>query len=436
MKSDPMAQSSAAGTAESIFSRRRGWSAENVVGFMMKQAVDHPECISLAAGLADPTTLPVEITRQAAERMLGDESLARASLQYGTTEGSQRLRDLLLEYLASLEGVPSGELGVGSDQLVLSTGSQQMLALLCEATLDPGDICLIADTTYYVMLGTVTGLGARAVAVEADEDGLRIDSLERILESLEHAGELPRVKMIYVVSDFDNPRSVSLSIERRRQLVELVAGYADRQRILLVEDAAYRELYYDGEPRPSVWSCDPAGETVALVQTFSKCFSPGLRVGFGVLPRHLVAPVLDLKGNEDFGSTSFSQHLLATVFEDGQFSAHAQRLRGAYAAKRDALVGAADEHLGGVEGVNWLVPAGGLYVWMTVPERVDTGLGGSLFERAVNQEQVMYVPGDLCYIGTDGVRPSNQLRLSFGVETPERLTEGMSRLARAIRAEL
>jgi len=431
-----MSHSSPAGTAASVFSRRRDWSAENVVGFMMKQAVDHPECISLAAGLVDPTTLPIEITRQAAERMLGDASLARASLQYGTTEGSQRLRDLLLEYLASLEGVPGDELGIGSDQLVLSTGSQQMLALLCEATLDPGDICLIADPTYYVMLGTVTGLGARAVAVEADEDGLRIDSLERSLESLEVAGELPRVKMIYVVSDFDNPRSVSLAIERRRQLVELVAGYADRQRILLVEDAAYRELYYDGEPRPSVWSFDPAGDTVALVQTFSKCFSPGLRVGFGVLPRHLVAPVLDLKGNEDFGSTSFSQHLLATVFEDGQFPAHAQRLRAAYAAKRDALVGAADEHLGGVEGVNWLVPDGGLYVWMTVPERVDTGLGGSLFERAVNQEQVMYVPGDLCYIGTDGVRPRNQLRLSFGVETPERLTEGMSRLARAIRAEL
>jgi len=431
-----MAQSSPAETAESVFSRRRDWSAENVVGFMMKQAVDHPECISLAAGLVDPTTLPVEITRRAAERMLGDESLARASLQYGTTEGSQRLRDLLLEYLATLEGVPSDGLGIGRDQLVLSTGSQQMLALLCEVTLDPGDICLIADPTYYVMLGTVTGLGARAVAVEADGDGLRVDSLETMLEKLEHAGELSRVKMIYVVSDFDNPRSVSLANDRRRQLVELVAGYADRQRILLVEDAAYRELYYDGEPRPSVWSYDLAGDTVALVQTFSKCFSPGLRVGFGVLPRHLVAPVLDLKGNEDFGSTSFSQHLLATVFEDGLFPDHAKRLRTAYAAKRDALAGAVDEHLGGVEGINWLVPDGGLYVWMTLPERVNTGLCGSLFERAVNQEQVMYVPGDLCYIGTDGARPRNQLRLSFGVETPERLTEGMSRLARAIRAEL
>ena len=429
-------RSSPTTAADLVFSRRRDWSADNVVGFMMKQAVDHPECISLAAGLVDPQTLPVEVTRRAAERMLGDESLARASLQYGTTEGSQRLRDLLLEYLAGLEGVSRDGLGIGRDQLVLSTGSQQMLALLCEATLDPGDICLIADPTYYVMLGTVNGLGGRAVAVEADEGGLRIESLERILASFERNGELSRVKLIYIVSDFDNPRSVSLAIDRRRRLVEVVAGYADRQRILVVEDAAYRELYYDGSPRPSVWGCDTAGETVALVQTFSKCFSPGLRVGFGVLPRDLVEPVLDLKGNEDFGSTSFSQHLLATVFEDGLFPGHVERLRAAYAAKRDALARAAAEHLGDVEGVNWLVPDGGLYIWMTVPERVDTGLGGSLFERAVDREQVMYVPGDLCYIGGDGVRPRNQLRLSFGVEPPERLAEGMARLARAIRAEL
>ncbi len=421
---------------ETLFSRRRDWSADNVVGFMMKQAVDHPECISLAAGLVDPETLPVEVTRRAAERMLGDESLARASLQYGTTEGSQRLRDLLLEYLARLEGVSVDDLGIDRDQLVLSTGSQQMLSLLCEAILDPGDICLIADPTYYVMLGTVTGLGARAVVVEADEGGLCLESLEAVLLSIEAAGELSRVKMIYVVSDFDNPRSVSLADDRRGGLVDLVAGYADRQRILLVEDAAYRELYYDGRPRPSVWGHDPAGDTVALVQTFSKCYSPGLRVGFGVLPRRLIEPVLDLKGNEDFGSTSFSQHLLATVLEDGQFAEHTGRLRQAYAAKRDALVRGADEHLGDVDGVEWLVPDGGLYVWMTVPERVDTGLGGSLFRRAVEVEQVMYVPGDLCYIGTNGLKPRNQLRLSFGVETPERLAEGLARLARAIRAEL
>ncbi|GIT29930.1 MAG: hypothetical protein Ct9H300mP1_19760 [Planctomycetaceae bacterium] len=133
---------------------------------------------------------------------------------------------------------------------MLSTGSQQMLALLCEAVLDPGDICLIADPTYYVMLGTVTGLGARAVAVDADEDGMRIDSLEQTLESLDRDGLLERVKMIYVVSDFDNPRSVSLAVERRQRLVEIAESFSDRQRMLVVEDAAYRELYFDGSPRP------------------------------------------------------------------------------------------------------------------------------------------------------------------------------------------
>jgi len=420
----------------SVFSRRRDWAVDNVVGFMMKQAVDHPECISLAAGLVDPQTLPVEVTRRATERMLGDETLARVGLQYGTTEGSHRLRDLLLEYLAGLEGVAIGELGIDRDRLMLSTGSQQMLALVCEAVLDPGDICLIADPSYYVMLSTVAGLGAHAVAVDADEEGMRIDSLEQTLESLDHDGQLERVKMIYVVSDFDNPRSVSLAVERRRRLVEIAAGFSDRQRLLVVEDAAYRELYYDGSRRPSVWGFDESGETVALVQTFSKCFSPGLRVGFGVLPPDLVGPVRDLKGNQDFGSASFNQHLLATVLEDGLFAGHVEGLREAYAAKRDVLAGAAEKHLGDVEGVDWLVPDGGLYIWMTVPEHVDAGFGGSLFKRAVEREQVMYVPGDLCYIGVDGVRPRNRLRLSFGVEDSGRLAEGMARLARAIRAEM
>tara|TARA_Y100000758_G_scaffold302538_1_gene270761 strand:+ start:1524 stop:2822 length:1299 start_codon:yes stop_codon:yes gene_type:complete len=423
-------------TPAPVFSQRRDWAADNVVGFMMKQAVDHPECISLAAGLVDPKTLPVEVTRQAAERMLGDDSMARTGLQYGTTEGSHRLRDLLLEYLAGLEETTVGELGIDRDQLMLSTGSQQMLALLCEAVLDPGDICLIADPTYYVMLGTVTGLGARAVAVDADEDGMRIDSLEQTLESLDGDGLLERVKMIYIVSDFDNPRSVSLAVERRQRLVEIAAGFSDRQRMLVVEDAAYRELYFDGSPRPSAWGFDEDGQTVALVQTFSKCFSPGLRVGFGVLPSDLVGPVRDLKGNQDFGSASFNQHLLATVLEDGLFAGHVEGLRGTYAAKRDVLASAATEYLGDIDGVDWLVPGGGLYIWMTVPEHVDAGFGGSLFNRAVEQEQVMYVPGDLCYIGVDGVRPRNRLRLSFGVEDSDRLAEGMARLARAIRAEL
>ena len=418
------------------WSRRRQWAADGVVGFMMKQAVDHPECISLAAGLVDPQTLPLEAARLASERMLSNKSLGRAALQYGTTEGSRRLRDLLLEYLAGLEGVGSDQLGVTSDQLVLTTGSQQLLSILCETLLDPGDICLVANPTYYVLLGVVAGLGARAVPVESDDEGMKPESLEEILEALRDCGELSRVKLVYVVSDYDNPRSVSLATDRRERLVEIVNRNSTQQQIFILEDAAYRELYYDDSPRPSLWSFDGTRQSVVLVQTFSKCFSPGLRVGFGVLPRDLVGPVTDLKGNEDFGSASFNQYLLATAIEEGLFDSHVQRLRATYAAKRDRLAAAVTEHLGDVPGVRWLVPCGGLYIWMTLPAGIDAGWGGSLFERAVYQEQVMYLPGDLCHAGGEDVRPRNGLRLSFGVETPERLELGLARLARAIRAEL
>ncbi len=431
-----MTTSHAVATPEPRWSRRREWSADNVVGFMMKQAVDHPECIGLAAGLVDPGTLPLEATRQATAALLTDDQMLRQALQYGTTEGAVHLRDLLLEYLADLEQVPVEKLGISRDQVVLSTGSQQMLSLLCQAVLDPGDVCLIADPTYYVMLSTVRGQGARAVSVSSDEEGMKLDSLEAQLKQLAANGELDRVKMVYVVSDYDNPRSVSLSTGRREQLVALVESFSTKQRILVVEDAAYRELYYDGESRPSVWSFDRDRRTVALVQTFSKCFSPGLRVGFAVLPEHLVEAVLDLKGNEDFGSTSFSQHILASVLEQGLLAEHVVRLRSTYAAKRDVLLEAATDYLGDADGVSWHEPSGGLYVWLSLPEEVDAGLRGSLFARAVQDEQVMYVPGQLCYCGDGESRPGHQLRLSFGVETPERLAEGMMRLARAIRAEL
>jgi 2-aminoadipate transaminase len=415
-------------------SRRWHWATGQAISFLMQQAVENPQVISLAAGLVDPSSLPVDEMRDVLRAVLGDRELGQQALQYGTTQGSERLRKQVVRHLSRLEGAPGLEQEIDPSQIVLTTGSQQLLSLVGEVLLDPGDICLVAAPTYFVFLSVLNGLGARTIPIPADEQGLRTDLLERELERLEAAGDLPRVKLIYAVSYYENPSGISLSEDRRRELVQIAGRWSKEQRIFILEDAAYRELRYDGPLHPSVWSFDDSRESVILAQTFSKSFSPGLRVGFGVVPTALVRPICDRKGNEDFGSAHFNQQLVAAVLESGLYESHVELVRASYRTKRDRMLAAAQQYFGDLPEVTWVRPEGGLYVWMTLPSAVDTGFDSPLFKRAAKVEGVMYVPGELSYTGVLEERQRNQMRLSFGVETPDRIDEGMRRLAAAVRA--
>lgn len=414
-------------------SHRWRWAHGQAISFLMQQAVENPACISLAAGLVDPSSLPVSEARAAIGELLKDDARARIALQYGTTQGAERLRKQLISQLARLENRKPDELGIDAEQIVLTTGSQQFLSLIGEVLLDPGDICLVAAPTYFVFLGVLNGLGARAIPIETDGDGMRMDALEAALERFEAEGELGRVKLIYLVSYYENPSGISLSVERRRQAVEIARRWSRLHRIMILEDAAYRELHYDGPVLPSVWGFDATHESVVLAQTFSKSFSPGVRVGFGVVPRELVGPLCDRKGNEDFGSANFNQHLVATVIENGLYNFHVREVCSAYRAKRDCMLAAIDRCFRDMPGVHWVRPHGGLYVWMTLPESIPTGFDSELFARASRVDQVMYVPGELCYAGPLSTRPRNQMRLSFGVQDAAGIEEGIARLANAVR---
>lgn len=416
-------------------SRRWHWAKGQAIGYLMQQAVENPHVISLAAGLVDPSSLPVEEANDVLRKVLGDSESGRLALQYGTTQGSDRLRRQIVKLLDRLEG-DHGAAEIDPNRIILTTGSQQLLSLVGEVLLDPDDICLVAAPTYFVFLGVLYGLGARAVPIPADEHGLRTDLLERELERIEAAGELSRVKLIYAVSYFENPSGISLAEERRRELIEIAERWSKRHRIFVLEDAAYRELRYDGPVDPSVWSHDPAGESVILAQTFSKSFSPGLRVGFGVVPESLVRPICDRKGNEDFGSANFNQHVLSAVLESGRYEEHVEQVRASYRRKRDCMLAAAEKYFSKLPGVTWVRPNGGLYVWMSLPENVETGFESPLFKRATKVDGVMYVPGELSYAGPPQERRRNQMRLSFGVESPDRIDEGMHRLATAVQAVL
>jgi 2-aminoadipate transaminase len=274
-------------------------------------------------------------------------------------------------------------------------------------------------------------MGARVVGVETDDSGLRIDALESTLAGLKADGLLHRVKLIYTVSEHSNPSGISLAAARRGELVETARRWSQTHRIFVLEDSAYRGLTYDGREPPSVWSHDERGETVILARTFSKTFSPGLKVGYGVLPPALIEPVLRLKGNHDFGSANFNQLLVERLISDGSYDRQVGRLVALYRGKRDVMLEALREHLGSVDGVSWTHPRGGLYVWLTLPEGLDTGLSGPFFQRCV-AEGVLYVPGSYAFASDPGPVPTNQARLCFGVPGESELVEGVRRLATAL----
>lgn len=414
-------------------SKRSENAKEQAISFLMQQGVENRNVISLAAGLVDETSLPVGECRVALNELLSDERRARQALQYGTTAGSDELRKQLVLHLARLEKSEPEHLGVDWRQIVLTTGSQQLLSLVADALFDPGDICLVAAPTYFVFLGVLNGVGARTIPVRTDENGLDPDALDAELDRIAVNGELSRVKLIYVVSSYENPSGVSLSTDRRREVVSIAKKWSRENRIFVLDDAAYRELRYDGEERPSTWSFDSDRETVILAQTFSKSFSPGIRVGMGVLPKSLVGPICDLKGNDDFGSPNLNQHLLANVLASGRYESHVRSVCAAYRSKRDAMLSALDKEFSGQAGVKWLRPEGGLYVWLTLPEHIETGFSSRLFEVATKSKGVMYVPGELCYPPDSPFTMKNQMRLSFGVQDASGIALGIRRLADSVR---
>lgn len=415
------------------FSDKARRTTEQPISYLMKVAVENPSLISFAAGLVDPLTLPTEETLAITQRLLSDPARARRVMQYGTTHGHGPLREALLHHLEKLEGKIAAAMSLTPDHLIVTTGSQQALYILADILLNPGDIVIAANPSYFVYTGTLRASGARVLTVPMDDDGLRVDLVEELLAKLETAGELHRVKFVYCTSYYHNPTGLTLSTERRQKLVEVVKKFSKTTRIFVLEDAAYRELAYDQAAPPSIKSFDPSNEYVISCYTFSKPFAPGIKTGYGVLPTVLVDAVLQQKGNQDFGSPNLCQYIACEALIDGSYDRHLHVLRDGYRAKRDALMAALERHMPRDAGIDWTRPRGGLYVWLTLPETIDTAREGELFQACLKQG-VIYVPGVYCMQPEeDGKLASNHIRLSFGVVPIEKIDAGIQRLATAVR---
>jgi 2-aminoadipate transaminase len=404
------------------------------ISHLMQQALETPGLISLAAGFVDQESLPVAAAAEAIAGLTQEREEGLRALQYGTTQGDAGLRARLIEHLERNEGVPAGTFQGAIERTVVTQGSQQLLYLIAEALVDPGDIVLVESPTYFVFLGVLETRGARVIGVATDRGGMRLDALKATLEELEARELLGRVKLVYTITEHANPTGISLAAERRGPLVELVREFTTRthSRIFVLEDAAYRGLTFAAAEPPSVWRHDREGETVILARTFSKTFSPGFKLGYGILPESLLGPVLRLKGNQDFGSSQFTQLLVDRLLASGTYDQHVARLRAVYRRKRDVLLRALAGHFAPFAGrVSWTRPVGGLFVWLTVSEGVDTGAEGPLFRRALEQG-VIYVPGALAFAAAPVPPPRNHARLCFGVPGEADLVEGVRRLAAAL----
>ncbi|MBT3278041.1 MAG: PLP-dependent aminotransferase family protein [Phycisphaerales bacterium] len=403
---------------------------------MMVLALQNPSLVSLAAGLVDYDSLPTQAVRTLADSILSDTDHARAALQYGTTEGYKSLRHELLEHFCRLDETDHAGLGADIDNIVVTSGSQELLYLITQTLIDPGDIVITGYPSYFVYTGTLASAGATVRCCEMDENGVIPESLDALMTELAAAGEIDRLKAIYLVTYHQNPSSITLAEERKPQILEIIEAHqpAVPHKILLMEDAAYRELSYDASAPFSFRKFDTT-DRVAMLQTFSKPLAPGLKLGYGLLPKDLAEQVILQKGNIDFGTCNLAQHITAEALASGIYAKHVAKVRAAYGEKCQVMLDALDAELGEFrpDETTWTRPDGGMYVWLTLPEDIDTGPDSVLCAAALKHGMI-YVPGEFCFPNDPGrVKPKSKIRLTFGLASKEQIREGIRRLAVAIK---
>ena len=369
------------------------------------KVTQQPDVISFAGGLPASELLPAAEMAELARKVLSEDGVR--ALQYGPTEGLDVLREQIADRLQRLWGFQRS-----MDEVLIVSGSQQALDLTGKVFLDEGDVILCESPTYLGAIGAFRAYRPEFVEVPTDDDGMVPADLESRLSSLD------RVKLIYVVPDFQNPSGRRWSIERRRQLAKL----AGRFNVPVIEDAPYAELCFEGEPMPPVAALGD-GCTVVYLGTCSKILSPGMRLGWVVADSELLRRYVLVKQGTDLHTSSLIQLLAARFMVDHDCDAHIDRIRGVYRARRDAMLAALEEHF--PEVVNFTRPAGGLFLWVELPEGLDAR---ELLERAL-EERVAFVPGE-SFFPSGG--HDNTLRLNFSAMPEERITEGIRRLGQVL----
>lgn len=369
-----------------------------------------PEVVSLAGGMPFVAALPQDLVINAMDRVMREQGAV--ALQYGSGQGVPALREQILEVMA-LEGIRAN-----ADDVVVTTGSQHALDLVSKLFLDPGDVVLSEGPSYVTAMVIFKSYQAEVEHVPMDENGLIPEALREHIARLRTAGKT--IKFLYTIPSFHNPAGVTLSWERRLEILEI----ARKNNILVLEDNPYGLLYFDQPAPDAMRSVEQDG--VVYLGTFSKTLAPGFRVGWALAPHAIREKLVLANEAAVLSPSSFTQLVISEYLSTADWKSQVNIFRGVYHERKNAMINALEEFL---PELSWTNPNGGFYVWVTLPERLDSK---AMLPRAV-KELVAYTPGTAFYANGDG---HQNMRLSFCYPTPENIRVGIRRLTTVIRGEL
>jgi 2-aminoadipate transaminase len=382
-------------------------ATSDVVRYLFESMTD-PDTISFGGGAPAQEALPVEIVHEIAGRILTRENRGIQALQYGNPIGIPDLRQAVIDKLLAPKGLKAG-----LENVIIVSGGIESLNLISQLYLEPGDVILVESPTFVHAIQVFKMFQAQCIACATDNNGLVIEDVEAKIKKY-------APKMIYVIPTFQNPSGRTFCLERRKALAELGSRYD----IVILEDDPYCEMRYSGEPLPPIKTFDVSGNTV-YVNSFSKIFSPGSRLGYVFADENIIKKTYEAKTATNSHTNMVTQILCAEFFNQGFFESHLERIRAIHRQRRDVMMDCIQKML--PPDTKYVYPDGGLFTWVELPQQIDTT---ALLAQAVKQK-VAYMPGREFFVEGQPIH-DNCMRISFGSVTPEKIPAGMLRLARVI----
>src|SRR6056297_228459 len=396
---------------QEIFSRSAKGMKRSAIREILK-LTQKPEVISFGGGLPSAESFPVEELKDIIIELFNEEGAD--ALQYSATEGIPELKEILVER-HNKEGF-----GIESKNLSMTTSSQQGLYLLGKIFIDPGDKVICGLPSYLGGISAFNTFGADLHGIKFDDKGMRADKLEEKLEALRKNDDMP--KFIYIIPDFQNPAGITMPESRRKEIIELAKKYD----VLIVEDSPYREIRFEGEHQKTLFELDNSGQVI-LLGTFSKIFVPGFRIGWVVANEQIIDKMVVAKQSADLCTPTLNQKIAFKYMDKGYFDENLKGIIKQYHEKRDNMLQAFKEYM--PEGVKWTEPEGGLFLFLTLQEHIDAEI---LFKKAIEKD-VAFVLGSVFHCDGSG---KNTMRINFSYMSKEKTTEGVKRLAKAIKEEM
>ena len=370
-----------------------------------------PEIVSLAGGMPNLSAIPMEMMAGIVEKLVREHG--QEALQYGSGQGHPKLREQICDVMA-LEGIRANP-----DDILVTTGSQQALDLISRIFIDPGDVVLVEAPSYVGALGTFFQYEASVVHVETDEAGLVPQSLREAIKTLRYQGR--KIKFLYLIPNYQNPSGVLLPAQRRTEILDICRS----EKIFIVEDNPYGLLGFD-RPSPNAMRAEDS-ENVIYLGSFSKTIVPGFRIGWALVPQALREKLVIASESSILCPSNFSQMAISSYLADQPWRDQIANFCELYKARRDAMLESLDAHF--PKSATWTKPAGGFYVWVTLPPEIDTK---AMMPKAI-VAKVAYVPGTAFYADGFG---SWSMRLSYCHPTPERIREGVKALGHVVEQEI